>query len=527
MYNENIIIKDWRYIDLSFGLIYPNHYNIGISSYTIRLLYYLINLKQQFACERIFLPKKIKFPASKDQSSINRIRSIENKVLPIDFDVLGFSLHYENDFKNVLWILEKAEIPITHKKRVEVLLRDENELPIIIGGGPAITSNPLPLSKFFDIFFIGDSEQNLFKFFEIVREFKDRKFSFMDLLKNCINIEGVYVPSLKNSVKRVVLTDLDKSPIPVFQLIAKSNKEKKIFEENFFVEINRGCPFQCKFCISSYHNYPFRNRSYDNIIKAIDDAIKILEFNKISLIGSCVSSHPRFYKILEDIIKRGKEFSLPSIRLDHITRNLIDLFEKGNVKTITIAPEAGSESLRFRLGKKISNRKIFEVLELIKDSKLKSIKFYFLVGLPEENDEDIKEIITFLKQIDEIGFQWNSLKVNINPFIPKFNTPYGDNVYYYLSDNIKKLLAKFQLLEKELKNLSSIKLKFHNPKELVNAAKIQTIFSLGDEDFSNFLLKFYLHGANMAALRRLEKEPDISLDKYFYKIQDGYKPWSF
>ncbi|MFW9937221.1 MAG: B12-binding domain-containing radical SAM protein [Candidatus Thorarchaeota archaeon] len=526
MYDENIIIKDWRYIDLSFGLIYPSHYKIGISSYTIRLLYYLLNSKEQLVCERIFLPEGIKFPASKDQSSINRIRSIENKVLPKDFDILGFSVHYENDFKNVLWILEKAQIPLTHEKRVAVLLSEENDLPLIIGGGPAITSNPLPLSNFFDAFFIGDSEPNLFKFLEITKEFKNRKLNYIDLLKKYTNIEGIFVPSLKNSVKRVILTNLDDSPIPISQLIAKSDKEKKIFEENFFLEVNRGCPFKCKFCISSYHNSPFRNRSYENIIQTIDDAIKIMEFKKFSLIGSCVSSHPQFYKILDYIIKKGKEFSLPSIRLDHITPNIIDLFEKGNIKTITIAPEAGSESLRFELGKKISNRKIFEVLELIKDSKLKSIKFYFLIGLPSEKDEDVQEIVEFLKEIDEMGFHWNSLKVNINPFIPKFNTPYGSNVYYYLSDNIKKLLTKFQLLEKDLSNLSTIKLKFQKPKELVNAAKIQTIFSLGDEDFSDFLLKFYMMGANMGALRRLEKELDLSLDSYFYNIQNGYKPWN-
>ncbi|MFX0057999.1 MAG: B12-binding domain-containing radical SAM protein [Candidatus Hodarchaeota archaeon] len=520
MYDENLIIKDWRYIDLSFGLIYPNHYNLGNSSYTIRLLYYLINSREKLACERIFLPEKIKYPASKDNSTINQIRSLENRASPKDFDILGFSLHYEIDFRNVLWILEKAEIPITYEER-----NRGPEMPFIIGGGPAITSNPLPLSKFFDLFFIGDSEPNLFKFFNIFKEFKDKKISYKDLLIKSTNITGIYVPSLKNNVKRSVLTDLDKSPIPVFQLISKSDKEKKIFEENFFVEVNRGCPFQCKFCISSYHNHPFRNRSYNSIIKAIDDAIEILAFNKISLIGSCVSSHPQFYNICDYIIKKGKEYSLPSIRLDHINSKMIDLFEKGNVKTITIAPEAGSETLRFELNKKIPNRKIFEVLELLKNSQLKSIKFYFLVGLPKENDEDVNEIVKLLKEINEIGFQKKTLKVNINPFIPKFNTPYGNNVYYYFSENTKILHDKFQFLERELKSISSIKLKFQNPKEIVNKAKLQTIFSLGDENFSDILTRYYINGANMGALRRIEKETDFNLDDYFLKVQNGYIPW--
>ena len=117
MLKENAIIKDWRNIDLSFGLIYPNIYKIGMSSYSIRLLYFMINSYDNIVCERIFLPEKIYFPASKDYSSENQLRSIENKVLPIDFDILGFSIQFENDFKNILWILEKARIPLDRKNK--------------------------------------------------------------------------------------------------------------------------------------------------------------------------------------------------------------------------------------------------------------------------------------------------------------------------------------------------------------------------------------------------------------------------
>ncbi len=110
MYEESVIIKDWRNVDFSFGLIYPNNYKLGMSSYSIRLLYHLINSNERAVCERIYLPEKIKFPASKDLSSIDRLRSIENKVLPKDFDILGFSVHYENDYRNILWILDKSHL---------------------------------------------------------------------------------------------------------------------------------------------------------------------------------------------------------------------------------------------------------------------------------------------------------------------------------------------------------------------------------------------------------------------------------
>ncbi|MBA7518764.1 hypothetical protein ES705_10837 [subsurface metagenome] len=167
MYEESVIIKDWRNVDFSFGLIYPNNYKLGMSSYSIRLLYHLINSNERAVCERIYLPEKIKFPASKDLSSIDRLRSIENKVLPKDFDILGFSVHYENDYRNILWILDKSQIPLDAKKRHDSYFRNVINYPLIIGGGPAVTSNPLPLSKVFDLFFIGDAEPNLNIFFDV------------------------------------------------------------------------------------------------------------------------------------------------------------------------------------------------------------------------------------------------------------------------------------------------------------------------------------------------------------------------
>jgi len=526
MYEKNLIIKDWRNIDLSFGLVFPNQYQLGLSSYTIRLLYFLINSNSNIACERIFLPQNIKFPASKDSSSEAQLRSIENKVLPIDFDILGFSLHFENDFKNILWILEKSGIPINYEERRELLINNRYEYPLVIAGGPAVTSNPLPLRKVFDIFFLGDSEPNIIRFCVNYIKYKLENFEFQQFLDEVKKIEGIFIPSLNNDTKRAVLNNLDDSPIPVFQLLARTKDQKKVFEENFLLEVNRGCPYQCKFCISSFHNFPFRNRSFESIINAIEEGITKSKFEKISLIGSCVSSHPKFYEICRFILDKKLKFSIPSIRLDHLTPKIIKILEEGEIKTITIAPETGSESLRYELGKKIPDEKIFEVLKLLKYSKIKNVKFYFLVGLPDENKEDIDSIINLLKRIDEFGFEKGSLRINVNPFVPKFNTPYENKVNYYLSENLKELELKFQTLERELKYLPSIKLKFQNFKDLVNKARLQTLISLGDQNVTEVLNLYYSNGANMGALRRAEKELDFSIDEYFKKIQMGYKPWS-
>jgi len=526
MFEESLIIKDWRKIDLSFGLIYPNTYKMGMSSYSIRLLYFMINSNPNYACERFFLPENIKYPASDDYSSINRIRSIENRFLPTDFDVLGFSVHYENDFKNILWILEKAQIPLESEKRLSHISRNSEGYPLIIGGGPAITSNPLPMSKVFDLFFIGDAEPNLKDFFDKFLDFKSRNYSIEDFFNKVTKIEGIYIPSIDNPTNRAVLENLNQSPTPAYQLLSKSENNKKIFEENYLVEINRGCPFRCKFCLSSFHNYPFRNKSYDEIIKSIKNGLKYSNFEKFSLIGSCVSSHPRFSEICEFILKSGKRISIPSIRIEHITPQIIQILERSDIKTITIAPEVGNDSLRYDLNKKVSNDSILHSIEMIRKSKIKNIKLYFLIGLPGETDDDILDIVTLLKSIEKLGFTGNQLRVNINPFVPKLNTPYENKCHYYLSENLNILLERFKTLENELRRLYSIKIKFKDVKRTISAARLQALISLGDSSISELLLRYYANGATMGALRRVEKELGFSIDDYFRKIQDGYKPWS-
>ena len=195
------------------------------------------------------------------------------------------------------------------------------------------------------------------------------------------------------------------------------------------------------------------------------------------------------------------------------------------MKTITIAPETGTESLRFDLGKKITNNKILEVLHLIKASKIKNVKFYFLIGLPNENNDDIEEIVNLFQLIEKIGFRENGLRVNINPFVPKLNTPYENQCFFYLTENINIFRSKFVSLKKELKKISSIKIKFKDPKKIINNAKLQTLLSLGDRSVATLLLAYYLNGSDMGALRRAEKEQNFSINNYFKKIQDGYNPW--
>ncbi|MFW9988058.1 MAG: radical SAM protein, partial [Candidatus Odinarchaeota archaeon] len=217
--------------------------------------------------------------------------------------------------------------------------------------------------------------------------------------------------------------------------------------------------------------------------------------------------------------------TIPSIRIEHINKEIIQLLEKGNIETITIAPETGSENLRYNLGKNISNEKILSVLTQIRDSRIKNVKMYFLIGLPNEKDAEIQEIISFLEHINNLGFEKNSIRINVNPFIPKLNTPYEKEIYFYLEKNFHNLMEKYQVLEMKLKKFSSIKLKFKNYRNIIKNARLQTIISLGNEEISDLLLKYYYNGANFVALQKAEKDSKFSINEYLLKIHNCYSPW--
>ena len=502
-------------IKVRIALVYPNAYEMGMSSYTIHLLYSLFNSYPGIRCERFFLPKK------KEKHTM--LQSMDTGSKLGDFDVIAFSIHYELDYMNVLWILENLRLPFHTKDRAS------KGYPLIIAGGSAVKSNPLILLPFMDLLVFGDIEPIFEDFCKALVTYGDKNTDFNHILKDnseevveicslpnvlvsklALNsLEGVNTNKCVFPVKRKILSSLDESINPTKQILPSFQNPDKalVFGETFLLEINRGCPSGCRFCLTGYVNRPFRNRSFEQIKDIIDESIPNTRAKKVTLIGSAVASHPNFLEICKYIVDSKLQLMIPSIRIDLITPEILTVLKRGGVKSLTIAPETGTDVLRRKLNKDISNSEIIEKCKIIFKMGFQSIKFYFLVGLPYETQEDIKGIIELIQNIQKTAgkdIPKKGIRLSINPFVPKFFTPYRNYTHKFIDQKMEYFRKTEKFLKSELAQSSQIEVEFLNWKE----ARLQTILSQIDETFAPFLVEFYEYGALPVTMNRLDKEHD-------------------
>ena len=391
---NNTIRKKWRDELLKVCLCFPNNYEIGVLNLAMQILYNLWNLRDDVICERSFyniLPHGV---------------SIESKRRLSDFDVIAFTLQYEADIINALKMLHMANIPLDKRKR--------KEKPLVIAGGPLVIQNPRPYEKFFDALFIGE-----------VEEVSDQ---LIDSLKNVIetndiseltNVPGVYVPEYTEKVKRVYVANLDKVFYPTMQFYP-TNIEVA-FGPSFLLEISRGCGYACRFCLSGYIYRPFRWRSFKRIVEIIEEGLTLTKLRKVSIISFAVSDHPNIKNVLEDLISRKVMVSLPSLRIDKLSTDLLALIRKCGQKTLTLAPEVATTSLSNKINKRIYPDDVIDLCKIARSIGFDKLKMYFIVGFSEETLKDVLEISNLLNNIAKLGF--SHISVTINPLIPKPHTP--------------------------------------------------------------------------------------------------------
>ncbi len=374
-----LIEKPWKKGMNEFDIVFPNFKFGGSYNLGILIIYNLINNQENWRCNRVFM----------DEGKITS-------------KILGFTFQYELDYHNFFDILKANNIP----KEKEV--REE----IILAGGPYVNANQHALEEYVDLFVLGDSEEIIPRLLKAYEKTSDKK-AFLKAVKG---IQGVFVPDMTKETTYACIEELDNAPYPYYQPLPQNLSRKYVFGKSFLLEIERGCPFCCKFCPLPLRR-KVKHRSLEKIKSIIDKGIKINKRDKIVLYTPSLA-HPQRKEILKYLLSKRLQFSVPSLRMEIVDKELMELIKRGGQKTLTIAPEC-NESLRFEIGKSIRDKAYFDFAEIAQEIGFSKIKLYFMIGIPGQHEKDIMEMVEMIKNLKKI---FSRLYISINPFVPKPGT---------------------------------------------------------------------------------------------------------
>ncbi|MFC1955465.1 radical SAM protein [Chloroflexota bacterium] len=495
---KGAIIKDWGG-RLPIALIYPNSYYLGMSNLGIHSIYRLLNSHRQVVCERVFWEKELK-------DKIIPPASMESQRPLSDFAMLAFSISYELDYFNVVRILEASGIPLYAADR------DESH-PLIIGGGPCVTANPMPLAPFFDYLCIGEAEPILPAMLPVLFEGMGGRRN--DLLKVLASLPGIYAPEHHSGtqVKRQWTGNLD--DFPATSVIFTPDTE---LGDLCLIEAERGCGRGCRFCLVSAICSPMRFRSADNLIEQARQGFE--HRRRIGLVGPAVADHPQIEEIMARLRQMGAGLSISSLRMGPLSHNILRELAEGGARTVTFAPEAGSQRLWQVIKKDITENAILKAINETAAAGIKNLKLYFMFGLPSETDEDIEEIINLTlagKEIIDRRRSNTRITLNIAPFVPKAGTPFQ----WLPMASIQTLNRRISLLKKRLPP-KGIKLNCESP----SWSQIQGVLARGDTKVAKVLAD--IEEISLSGWRRAMEECHLDIDFYVNQIWDVRQklPWA-
>ena len=519
---QGTIIKEWGG-KIPICLVFPNTYYVGMSNLGFQVLYRILNSLPEVVCERAFLP--IALNRREYTRNNAHLVSLESGRPLAHFQIVAFSIPFENDYPNLLTILQRARIPL---KSLERNSRD----PLIVAGGAAVSLNPEPLAPFVDLFFIGEGEEAVIDFLRVFQEAGNNKTA---LLNEACRLAGVYCPSLyeasydeegrlrefqplKNSaapqtVKRQWLKDLVTSGSAILT-------QGTEFKGMFLMELNRGCPRKCRFCAVRAIYSPFRNRRMDNLLQDAD--LGLAQGKRIGLVGSALGDYAGFNDLCQHILNKGGTVSVSSLRADAITEERAELLAASRQRTVTMAPEAGTERLRAVVAKGLTDEEIFDAVERLARHGIRDLKLYFIIGLPTETGEDIEGIISLAKRIRHHmvkgGRRIGDITLSIAPFVPKAWTPFQ----WYPFTDVKDLKKKIAALKKGAAKIPRCRVLSDLPKW----GYVQTLLSMGDRRVAEILLRVQETNGDWAAALR---NSSINSDFWVYreKKEDEVFPWAF
>ena len=534
--------KNWDKIQTKVAFVFPDIYDIGVSNVGIKILYDQVNQRDDALAERVYSPW-LDMEALMRENGIP-LYALESKQPLACFDLIGFTLPYETLYTNALNILDLGNIPVRTKDR------DESH-PIVIAGGHS-TMNPEPMYAFIDAFVIGEGEEVIHDVINTIQKHKTQpNYKRIELLHDLAKIQGVYVPTfyeatyMEDGTLATIEPTVDDIPkIVTKRLVAKLPPPPTKFivpnidivHNRVSVEIMRGCTRGCRFCHAGMITRPVRERTVDEVLDAAEESIKNSGFEELALLSLSSSDYSHVLELVTKIGERfeGKhlKFSLPSLRIESVSIDLMEKLKEKRTSGFTLAPEAATERMRRIINKFVPDEEVIETTREIYRRGWTTIKLYFMIGHPSETLEDVQAIADLCKRVLAEGRKVIGMKAKLNAgvstFVPKSQTPFQ----WVSCDTPEQIKAKQTLLRRELMRDKNIKLSLTDAED----SFLEAWLSRGDRRMAEVVYSAWKKGSHFDAWREgkkydawMEAFEEQGLDPFFYthrqRRTDEIFPW--